>query len=165
MFSVEGVLAEERSVNLAECPATDTGRILYSALSSQYESVVVSLIHSREAVEMWVQREGFAKVLRIFTPDDFVKQTMDETQQAEDIFRDARVTGHDLQVVVSASPAVAIAAHRSGIHAYLSLSPIYGRAEWRPDFVGSPQPWDQLVADVEETRALHMADTRRVVRE
>jgi hypothetical protein len=154
MIFVEGVLAEERSKNLMECPPSPAGVLLWRSLREHYEIVVASTRYDTEKVKLWIEREHIIKVLRVFTSDDIpvTSETLLKPVYAE-LYRVARTKGHDLQLVVTGDPLAARDGFQAGVQTLFSIAPSFGRPEWRPDYDGSPKPWDELVEEVELGRA------------
>lgn len=166
MVAVEGVLAEDRSANLYECPPAPAGILFHASIKHQYEVVVVSATFPKSAMETWLDKEAITPVMGIFTPiDNQVAKWLEGKELHTELLRQARTNGHDIQLYVTADPVAAHAAYLAGVQTLLSVSPTYGRAEWRPDFVGQPRPWDELVEEIDHARSLHHGDERRTVRE
>jgi hypothetical protein len=65
-----------------------------------------------------------------------------------------------VNLVIEPDPACAAAELEAGWNTLLHTHTGYSRPEWRPDYTGTPRPWDDLIATIERHQDLRARDDR-----
>ncbi|GAA2321837.1 hypothetical protein GCM10010149_88650 [Nonomuraea roseoviolacea subsp. roseoviolacea] len=133
------------------------GRRLYQALSGLY---TVVLIADTPTDDVWLAVNGFDQHQAVVTrlaedPDDVAIRRIRQVERL-------RAQGAALEYLVDPDPGVVAAVIRTGVPCLLAVNPPYARPEFHPHFTEEIRPWDQLVAEIDQTKALRAADTRHL---
>lgn len=147
---LEGLLVE--GTDLKASPPTKHGRMLYEALKSQYQLLVITTDPSIELARAWLKREhltGFGSVY--CRPNDTVLSPVDWKMSK---IREMQSEGWPVMLYVDSDPASIRAAFLHGVPTALVASPKFGRPEWRPDVERGIKPWEELVDTMEQESLL-----------
>ncbi|MEV4454429.1 hypothetical protein [Microbispora sp. NPDC049633] len=147
LITLDGVLRDP-----ANGGPIETGRELYHALSYVYRLAVV-VEHVTD--EVWLNVNGFdAHQFTIMRkPEDPEDVAIRRLRQVERL----RATREDLRLVVDCDPGVITTLFRAGVPCLHYVEPAFLRPDHHPDHDGAITPWEQMVAELDRTRALRAA--------
>lgn len=141
-MTIDGVLRQQ----LGAGPIA-AGIQLYHNLYANNRLMLMSL--HREVDDVWLQDQdltGYA-LLKQIDKRDLADGTLTYT------IGQLRSAG-PLQLVIAADPSQLTPLFTQGLTVVSWFSPEYARPNWRPDFEGTPRPWDTLVDEVNRQRTL-----------
>ena len=138
--TLDGVLRSE--VGGAPIPE---GVALYQALVEQYRLCIVLDENDTAAAALWLRKENLRGYAQLH-----VRRPLDDRLMQ---YKRLMALG-PVEIVVDGDPTAVAGALELGLTALLFAHPRAHRPEWRPDYERAPKPWDELVARVEETRAV-----------
>jgi hypothetical protein len=152
---VEGVLQQNNGDGV-----NPQGTRLYEGFKDTYRLVLVSDMLEGDKVEYWLKINGFTEhalfLPGLLTDPDKVGGT--RLRQLVNI----RQAQNVVDFVVEPDPQVCAALLHDGIATMNYLHPKYSSPDHRPDWDGSPRPWDTLVAEVTRQEELRAKDVRPV---
>ena len=147
---MEGLLVE--GTDLKASPPTRHGRLLYEALKSQYQILLVTTDPSAELARAWLKREHLTGFGSVYTRPTTTILSAVDWKVAQ--IREMQSEGWPVMLYADSDPAAVRAAYLAGVPTMLVASPHFGRPEWRPDADRSIKPWDALVDTMEQEHLL-----------
>lgn len=146
---VEGVL---KSL-VGDAPITE-GVGLYKALSGLDHRLMLVTVHDRTELREWLRHQQLRGHIHFnrANPLDVEQHTLLRT------LAEIRATG-PVDLYIDADPGRCAAAFAHGYTVVPFLVPAFARPNWRPDWTGTPRPWQELDAEVRRQREL-AADRR-----
>lgn len=147
------VLVLEGIVRVAGSEAPlETGVALYQALAHNSRLYVLSNEWTEDEMDLWMRRRGLTGHLT------YLHAPIPGPAGRLDALR--RIRSWRISLVVEPDPACAAAEIADGWSTLLHTHAAYSRPEWRPDYQGSPRPWDALTDEIEHQQALRLSDRR-----
>lgn len=144
---VEGVLR-----NSGTDAQFETGWALYQSLVPNSRLFLMSHEWTAPEMDVWLQRRHLTGHL------DYLHCPIPGPAGRIDAL--ARIKSWRVNLVIEPDPACAALELAEGWNTLLHTHAAYTRPEWRPDYQGTPRPWDQMVEGIEKNQLLHAADTR-----
>lgn len=143
LITIDGVLRSQQGATIMD------GLLVYSALSEAYDVMLLADVIDLEMTERWLKVNGFRNHNKVYPrAPEYVSDTDSRIMQVGTV----RAAGHSIAFVLDPSVEVAERLLRISVPTMLFLQPKYVAAASRPDYDGSPRPWDELVAEVELQR-------------
>ncbi|MGW0061413.1 hypothetical protein ACWDTT_15985 [Streptosporangium sandarakinum] len=150
VITLDGVLRDTETSGPIE-----EGQALYHCLSYLYR---LAIIVTGPDDETWLDVNGFQAhqllvAPRHGEPGDVPIRRLRQLQAL-------RADGERVTLLVDPDPSVIATCHRTGVTGIHYVHPIYARPEHLPDHDATITPWDQMVAELDRTRAMKAADRR-----
>ncbi|MEV4575973.1 hypothetical protein AB0K16_22275 [Nonomuraea jabiensis] len=152
---VDSVIRDE---NLdAPIPA---GVKLYDAFAQSYRVV---LINDTSVHPVWFPMNGFINHQAIIErrPEDPGDPAIRRIRQIERM----RATGLAPDLLIEPDPMVVAAVIHTGVPTLHYVDPPYVRPEFHPDYQETIVPWEKMVTEIDNVRALRAADKRHLEEE
>jgi hypothetical protein len=131
----------------------ETGWALYQALARNSRLYLMSAIWTEEESATWLRQRNLTGHLGyLYTPLGGTPAARIDALQQVRTWR--------ISLVIEPDPACAAAELAAGWHTLLHTHAAYSLPEWRPDYIGTPRPWDELTDAIDHQRALRAADSR-----
>lgn len=128
------------------------GRRLAEALGRTYKLILVTDANDVEADKIWLQMENIKAAVDVMPGVLATTLRGDDERVAQITLLRAR--GEHVVLLVDSDPERIAAAFQVGITGLLFAHPGVMRPEFRPDWEHKPQPWADLVAEMEQGRYL-----------
>lgn len=152
-MALDGVI---RAEGKKEIP---NGVHLYRALVKTCRLVIAIDDDDEDAAAYWLKMQGLVGHAEIITDGVPGHLRGDDVRVAQ--VHDLKGRGHGVDLVVEANAAKVERLVHDGIPVALWMQPKFSRPEDRPDWDGTPRPWDDLMAEIQRQREL-AAERRRV---
>lgn len=130
----------------------DTGYALYQSLAPNAQLYLLTHEFDEGELTTWLQKRrlsGHLAVMKSHAPGPAGR--LDALE---------RVRSFRIGLVIEPDPECAAAEITAGWSTLLHTSAAYTQPRWRPDYTGTPRPWDQLTAAIERQESLRIADDR-----
>lgn len=130
----------------------DTGWSLYQALAKNSRLYLLSSTWTEEQCAMWLAKRHLSGHL------GYLHQPLPGPAGRLETLN--RIRSWRIGLVIEADPTCAAVELGDGWNTALITHTAYTQPEWRPDYSGSPRPWDDLTAAVERQAELRLNDPR-----
>jgi hypothetical protein len=130
----------------------ETGFALYQALALNSRLYLLSHEWTEEQMTPWMRQRGLTGHLA------YLHAPIAGPEGRLDALR--RIRSWRISLVVEPDPLCASAEFADGWNTLLHTHAAYSRPEWRPDFQGSPRPWDALTREIERQQLMRISDPR-----
>ncbi|MDP9870401.1 MULTISPECIES: hypothetical protein [Streptosporangium] len=147
VITLDGVLRDESTDG-----TIPVGRALYHGLSEIYRLAVIA---DSPLDDMWLGINGYTKhqVLVERRPEDPSDNAIRRLRQIERL----RGMGATVDLLVDPDPGVVAVISHMGVACLHYVDAPFSRPEFRPDYDKHVTPWDQMVSELDRTRALRAA--------
>lgn len=135
----------------------ETGYGLYQSLAHNAQLYLLTHEFEDEELDAWLKRRrltGHLGVLKSAVPGPAGR--LDTLE---------RVRSFRVGLVVEPDPECAAAEIAAGWSTLLHTSAAYTQPRWRPDYPGTPRPWDSLTEAIERQAVMRIADDRTTFEE
>lgn len=130
----------------------ETGWALYQALALNSRLYLMSSEWTEAEMTPWLRGRNLSGHLGyLYAPGNGPAARLDALQ---------RVRSWRVSLVLEPDPSCAAAEIEAGWNVLLHTHAAYSRPEWRPDYTGTPRPWDELTNAIDRQTALRGADAR-----
>lgn len=152
-ITIEGVLRSPNSEG-----TITAGLLLYHGMKSVMKLALLT-DSPRDKAEHWLTVNGLRDHAYLL----IASATDGDSVEARRTAQIRRLRGSNVQVdmVVEADPSVAAQTMLAGVPTLLFAHPQYAMPSFRPDFIGTPKPWDDIAVEMERQALLADNDIRR----
>ncbi|MFV0135437.1 hypothetical protein ACLGIH_19835 [Streptomyces sp. HMX87] len=130
----------------------DTGWSLYQALAKNSRLYLLSHTWTEQQCALWLAKRHLTGHL------DFLHQPTPGPAGRLEVLN--RVRSWRIGLVLEPDPTCAAAELDDGWNTALITHAAYTQPQWRPDYPGTPRPWDDLTTAVERQTELRLTDPR-----
>lgn len=130
----------------------DTGWALYQALAKNSRLYLLSETWTEEQSALWLAKRQLTGHL------GYLHQTLPRAAGRLEAL--SRIRSWHIGLVMEPNPAIAAALLRAGWNTAVITHSAYSQPQWRPDYDGTPRPWDLLTEEVERQTALRLTAPR-----
>src|ERR1700689_2644990 len=129
---------------------------LYRALATQFTVVLISdELEDKATLAYWLETEGLQEHARVEWSDIVLDQFPDPQRRLMQVVNISRV--NSVELVLEPDPLVSAELIKEGWNTLTVSYAAYMLPSWRPDWVGTVEPWNELskqVADAARLRAM-----------
>lgn len=159
LITIDGVLAHQGDEDsFAASKVIEEGALIYRAFTSIAKVALLSLQNyesDRTKVEYWLQVHGLTDhVWLLFDP-----WPTDVNRSVDMVVNEVRRSGGLGLAVESDSRRAARLLHH-GVSVSVLGRPEYTRREFRPDVPRTARPWEEVIEELDEQRAINSEDDR-----
>jgi hypothetical protein len=130
----------------------ETGFALYQALALNSRLYLLSYEWTEEQMAPWLRQRGLTGHLAyLHAPTPGAAGRLDALR---------RIRSWRISLVIEPDPTAAAAEIADGWSTLLHTHAAYSRPEWRPDYQGSPRPWDAVTQEIERQQQMRLTDRR-----
>lgn len=133
---------------------------LYYGLATRAKVILLTGEVDHESLEYWLRSEGMNSHVRIIWSNRVRKLEMNSGGERLDQLSEARMNGHDVQLVIEPDPAVSSRLVIAGFNVCTFTHAEYSVPSWRPDSRREPRPWDELSEQVAREAYIRATDPR-----